>query len=228
MIKVFLFLLVFFSSIITIAQPSVIIATKNDYIKSVAAFKKNELIDLKKKIPNLVLDLKYGTANNFTKKKLYENANTTYMRLEPAFALFELQMELNKMGYGIKVFDAYRPYAATKLMWDLIQDEAYVANPKNGSGHNRGTTIDLTLMDIKSGRELDMGTPFDNFTDSASHAFTPKFNATIIANRTLLRTSMEKYGFKILASEWWHYGWVTTFNYDVMDLSFAQLKKLVK
>ena len=228
MVKIFQFLFFCFSYSVLFAQPSVIIYSKIDYTKSVKAFKQNEMVNLKNKIPNIVLDLKYATKNNFTNKKLYINANTTYLRLEPAYALFELQMELNKMGYGIKVFDAYRPYAATKLMWDLIHDEAYVANPKNGSGHNRGTTIDLTLVDIKSGRELDMGTPFDNFTDSASHAFTAKFNATIIANRNLLRTSMEKHGFKILASEWWHYGWITTFNYDVMDLSFNQLKKFVK
>jgi zinc D-Ala-D-Ala dipeptidase len=210
------------------AQPAVIINTEIDYKASIKVNASNELKNLKLLLPNIVLDLKYATTNNFTKQKLYNNATTTYMRVQPATALQLLQKELNKMGYGIKVFDAYRPYAATKLMWDLIHDEAYVANPKNGSGHNRGTTIDLTLVDIKSGRDLDMGTPFDNFTDSASHAFTPKFNATIIANRTLLKTSMEKYGFKILASEWWHYGWVTTFNYDVMDLSFKQLSKLIK
>jgi zinc D-Ala-D-Ala dipeptidase len=202
-----------------------IIATYTQYKKSVADNAINEMVDLKKIIPLIVLDLKYASKDNFTNKKLYKNANTTYMRIQPAQALQQVQSYLKPMGYGLKIFDAYRPYVTTKLMWALIQDERYVANPKTGSGHNRGTTVDLTLIDIKTGLEIPMGTGFDNFTDSSHHSFTPFLQADIAANRNLLKATMLKFGFKALETEWWHYGWVSTDVYDVMDLSFKMLSR---
>jgi zinc D-Ala-D-Ala dipeptidase len=207
------------------AQPAVVIATYEAYKKTIMANAKNEMIDLKKLIPSIVLDLKYSTKDNFTNKKLYQKANTTYMRMEPALALQEVQFYLKSLGYGLKIFDAYRPYAATQLMWALIQDERYVANPKTGSGHNRGTTVDLTLIDLKTGNELPMGTAFDNFTDSSHHSFTSLLPEQITKNRNLLKSTMLKFGFKALETEWWHYGWISTDVYDVMDLSFKMLNK---
>jgi zinc D-Ala-D-Ala dipeptidase len=207
------------------AQPTVIIASYDAYKKTVLANAKNEMIDLKKLVPSIVLDLKYATKDNFTNKKLYKKATATYMRMEPALALQEIQFYLKPLGYGLKIFDAYRPYAATQLMWTLIQDERYVANPKTGSGHNRGTTVDLTLIDLKTGLEIPMGTGFDNFTDSSHHSFTTFLPAPIAANRNLLKTTMLKFGFKALETEWWHYGWISADVYDVMDVSFKMLQK---
>jgi zinc D-Ala-D-Ala dipeptidase len=209
------------------AQPSVIITTAKAYKNSIANNPKNELVNLKKLIPNIVLDLKYASKQNFTAKKLYTHAYTTYMRKEPAQALATIQKELNAIGYGIKIFDAYRPYEATKLMWTLIHDERYVANPNAGSGHNKGTTVDMTIIDLKTGIALNMGTEFDNFTDTAHHTFTANLPQQIIANRNLLKSTMQKFGFKSLETEWWHYGWISTDVYDVLDLSFKQLQRLV-
>ena len=143
-------------------------------------------------------------------------------------ALLEVQNFLTLQGYTLKIFDAYRPYAVTKLMWNLIKDERYVANPKNGSGHNKGTSVDLTIVKISSNTELDMGTGFDNFTDTAHHSFTSKLNADVIHNRNLLKTTMEQFGFKSLETEWWHYSWKTLEEFDVIDISFAMLKRLTK
>ncbi len=207
------------------AQPKSIIATYKQYKNSVAANAINEMVDLKKQIPTIVLDLKYASKANFTNQKLYNKARTTYMRIQPAQALEQVQTYLKPMGYGLKIFDAYRPYATTKLMWELIQDERYVANPKTGSGHNRGTTVDLTLIDLNTGLELPMGTGFDNFTDSSQHSFTALLPAPIAANRNLLKATMLKFGFKALETEWWHYGWISTDVYEVMDLSFKMLNK---
>jgi D-alanyl-D-alanine dipeptidase len=104
-------------------------------------------------------------------------------------------------------------------MWELVHDERYVANPANGSGHNRGISVDLTIVDLVSGRELDMGTGFDNFTDSAHHSFA-SLPASVLRNRRLLKATMEKYGFKALETEWWHYSWPNDHRYDVLDIGF--------
>ena len=209
------------------AQNVFTISTKEQYDSSVKANTQNRLVNLKKFIPGVNLNLKYATPNNFTNKKLYKKATTTYMRYDAAMALLEVQKYLNNQGMAIKIFDAYRPYAVTKLMWDLIHDERYVANPKSGSGHNKGTSVDLTIVKMDSGKELDMGTGFDNFTELAHHSHTPNFDSTIKANRNLLKSTMEKFGFKILDTEWWHYSWISVEKYDVIDLNFKQLKNVI-
>jgi D-alanyl-D-alanine dipeptidase len=209
------------------AQPLVIIATTNQFKTSSLVNEKNSLINLKTLIPSIILDLRYGSQVNFTKQKLYKNATTTYLRRDPANALLSAQSFLKPMGYGIKIFDAYRPYSVTKLMWDLIHDERYVANPKAGSGHNRGISVDLTLVELKTGKELDMGTNFDNFTDSAHHGFTNKLPENVKNNRANLKNVMEQFGFKALETEWWHYSWISNEKYDVLDLSFKKLHKII-
>ena len=93
------------------------------------------------------------------------------MRLIVARALGRVQQELNEKDLSLKIWDAYRPYSVTEKMWELIKDERYVADPKKGSGHNRGIAVDLTIIDRTTGKELDMGTGFDNFTDTAHQTF---------------------------------------------------------
>ena len=166
--------------------------------------------------------------NNFTKIKLYKFASTTFLRKDVAAALLLVQEYLKWMGLGIKVFDAYRPYSTTKLMWTIIHDDRYVANPVLGSGHNRGIAVDLTFVNLSSFKELNMGTAFDNFTDSAHHSFTKNFSGEVISNRNLLKSTMEKFGFKSLDTEWWHYSYISNDKYDVMDIDFKTLKKKLK
>lgn len=220
-------LFILFTSILS-AQPSPIIATEGNYILSVKANANNALLDIKKLIPTIIIDLKYATEANFTHKKLYRKASTTYLRAPVARALLAIQQELAKAGYGLKIFDAYRPYATTVLMWQLIKDEAYVANPQYGSGHNRGTSVDVTIVQTSNRNELAMGTAFDSFTDSAWHSFTTRLSPQVQANRQILLNVMEKYGFKKLESEWWHYSWVSVEKYEVLNLTFKKLKKIIR
>ena len=219
---------IFFTVNATLAQPTPIISTFSEYEKSVKLNDRNEMIDLKKFIPKVILDLKYNTANNFTKTKLYRFANTTYLRKDVAAALQGVEEYLKSIGMAIKIFDAYRPYSITQLMWALIHDERYVANPVYGSGHNRGISVGLTIVNLSTFRELDMGTAFDNFTDSAHHTFTKNLSKEIISNRTLLKSTMEKFGFKSLETEWWHYSWISNEKYDVIDINFKTLKRRIK
>jgi len=194
------------------------------YRKQVNTDSMQKMIEIKAFIPNIIYDLRYSTKNNFTHTKLYKNDDVTFLRLPVAVALQKVEKELNEKGYGLKVFDAYRPYAVTKKMWDLIHDERYVADPSKGSGHNRGLSIDLTIIILKDGTELNMGTGFDNFTDTAHHIFTD-LPVMVLQNRNVLKQMMEKYGFKALETEWWHYSWPNDRNYEVLDLDFKKLKK---
>lgn len=184
-----------------------------------------KMVELHTLMPGIVYDLQYATPNNFMHRQMYIPATRhTFLRLPAARALAAVQKELNSRGYGLKIFDAYRPYSVTVSFWELVKDERYVANPKNGSGHNRGLAVDLTIIDLKSKRELDMGTGFDNFTDSAHHSFTA-LPPTVLANRKLLKETMEKAGFKKLDTEWWHFFWTNDRGYEVLDLSFELLLK---
>ena len=111
----------------------------------------------------------------------------------------------------------------TVRMWNLIKDDRYVADPKKGSGHNRGIAVDLTLINKASGAELDMGTGFDNFSDTAHQKF-PNLPSVVLQNRQLLKTTMEKYGFTPLETEWWHFSWNHS-DFEVLDIEPKKFKK---
>jgi D-alanyl-D-alanine dipeptidase len=206
-------------------KPLKVITSIAEYKESVKKDANQKMVSLQKMIPNILLDLRYGSTNNFMQRLMYEDKpDYTFMRMPAAKALAQVQKELNKMGYGLKIFDAYRPYDVTKKFWDLVHDERYVANPAKGSGHNRGIAADLTIIDLKTKQELKMPTGFDNFTDSAHHDFM-NLSDEVLKNRKLLKETMEKYGFTAFATEWWHYSLPDPEKYDVMDLSFEELKK---
>src|SRR5207253_7510589 len=120
--------------------------------------------------PQIVIDLKYSTKNNFTHRVLYENADAL-VRLPAALTLKKINAELNTKGLGLKIFDAYRPYMATKNMWKVVHDDRYTANPAKGSGHNRGAAVDVTLVKLSTGEELPMPTAFDDFSEKAHHDY---------------------------------------------------------
>lgn len=225
-----LFLLVFFGTIhaqdSTIVRPPV---TKKlqKYYKQVKDDSTKRMVELKNIISGLQYDLRYASTENFMKRLMYPSTTSqTYLRLPAALALQKVQQELNSTGLGLKIFDAYRPYSVTEKFWELVRDERYVANPAKGSGHNRGIAVDLTIISLKTGKELDMGTGFDNFTDTAHHSFA-SLSADVLQNRKLLRSIMEKYGFKALETEWWHYSLPDWNKFELLDIPFVQLGKSI-
>jgi len=182
-----------------------------------------QLVGLRNLIPSLHVDLVYATHRNFTKTILYENAEA-YMAKRAAEALANVERDLNRKGLGLKIYDAFRPFAATCKIWRLVPDRRYAANPAKGSDHNRGRAVDLTIVDLKTGEELDMGTGFDNFTDTAHHSFA-FLPAQVISNRKLLRQTMWRHGFSGVPTEGWHYKWKTTEQMPVLNLSCSDLKE---
>ena len=195
------------------------------YNKQVKKDPAKKMMELKKAIPGIVYDLRYATTNNFMHRLMYPaKTNFTFLRKPATIALLKVQRELNKSGWGLKIFDAYRPFSVTVKFWELVHDERFVANPSKGSGHNRGTTVDLTIINLKTGAELNMGTGFDNFSDTAFHSFT-QLPEEVLQNRMLLKSSMENYGFKAYNEEWWHYSLAESARFELLDIDFKKLKK---
>lgn len=202
-----------------------VISSATTYMKTVNRQADKRMVNLQQKIPGIVFDLKYAGTDNFMHEKLYPPVHTTYLRAAASLKLYKVQQELRSKNLGLKIWDAYRPYSVTVKMWEPIKDDRYVADPKQGSGHNRGIAVDLTLIDLITKKELDMGTGFDNFSDSA-HSDYKNLPAAILTNRELLRSTMEKYGFRVLDSEWWHFYLPDPASYELLDLSFDELQKL--
>ena len=166
----------------------------------------------------------YATKDNFTGRRIYpKNTIHTYLVKDAADALKKVAAELEKLGIGILVWDAYRPYSATVKFWKLIHDERYVANPKKGSGHNRGIAIDMTLFKLGSGDRIEMPTGFDNFSDTAHHDFMA-VNEEKLKNRSFLKNIMERNGFQSFQTEWWHYSWPNNKKYEILNVPFKRIK----
>ncbi|MFI5185661.1 MAG: M15 family metallopeptidase [Chitinophagales bacterium] len=195
----------------------------SEYKQTVKADSLKIMVELKKIVPGIRYDLRYATLNNFMHEQLYKNGDVTFLRLPVAEALSKVQQELNAKGLCLKIWDAYRPYSATVKMWEPIKDDRYVADPKKGSGHNRGIAVDLTIIEKRTGAELNMGTGFDNFSDTAHQDFKNLPEETL-QNRLLLKTVMEKYGFIALETEWWHFYWSRA-DFELMDIDFKKFKK---
>jgi D-alanyl-D-alanine dipeptidase len=191
------------------------------YQSSVKLDKNKQLVEIQKWIPNIKLDIRYASKNNFTKVAVYKQARA-FARLPVVEALRNVQEELNEIGIGLKIYDAYRPYNVTVKFYEIASDKSFVANPKDGSRHNRGCAIDLTLIDLKTGKELMMPTPYDSFAPEAAANYN-NLSAEIIKNRSLLINTMEKNGFKVLSNEWWHFDFNGWRNFELMDIPFEKL-----
>ncbi|NUO01024.1 MAG: M15 family metallopeptidase [Saprospiraceae bacterium] len=170
----------------------------------------------------IVLDLKYATKDNFVKEKLYD-CPRCFLRPDVAKAVIAAHKELKKKGYGgLKLFDCYRPRPIQRKLWKILPDDRYVANPDKGSMHNRGSAVDLTIVD-KKGKELDMGTEFDYFGPEGYHSYT-KLSKQVLTNRKLLRETLAKHGLHHIKTEWWHYSYRAK-QYELSDWVWGCNKK---
>lgn len=162
----------------------------------------SDFVRLKDLSPDFVYELKYATPDNFLKQAVYD-CGECYLRKSTAEALVKANEAFKQLGYRIKLFDCYRPLRVQKKMWKILPGTHYVANPAKGSKHNRGAAVDLTLVDAQ-GKELNMGTPFDFFGKEAHHTYT-QHSKEVLENRKLLKETLDKFNFKSIYSEWWHY-----------------------
>ena len=178
------------------------------------------LVDIRTVNRNIRLDIRYATANNFLKRKLYSTPKCA-LRSSVAQKLALVQTDLEKVGLGLKVYDCYRPFSVTKQMWEVLPDPNYVANPARGSRHNRGAAVDLTLVD-RTGKELEMPTPFDDFTAKAHRDYAGG-SAQSRKNRQLLEDAMKKQGFIGITTEWWHFDSEDWQKFAILDIPLGAI-----
>jgi len=186
-------------------------------------FKPTDLVELIKLDPTLKLDIRYATKNNLARRAVYTQARA-FLQREAAMAVVKVNRELKPLGYGLLIFDGYRPWRVTKLFWDMTKpkDRQFVADPKNGSRHNRGCAVDLSLYDLKTGKEIEMTGAYDEMSERSYPDYTGG-TAKQRRMRDLLRSKMEANGFTVFKVEWWHFDYKDWKMYRISDVPFEKL-----
>lgn len=198
-----------------------LILTLQEYQKSIEQDTGKKLIPLRSMIKDIALDIKYATASNVFYTRLYKSP-IAMARYNAVKALKKVQDELKLKGVGLKIYDAYRPYQVTVKMFQLLPDTVYMGLPWKGSRHNRGTAFDLTLVDLKTGKDLKMPTPFDALV-YASHPNFQGLPKDVLDNRELLKETMMKHGFVVDPVEWWHFNYSDGKQYELLDIELETL-----
>lgn len=194
--------------------------------REAGTFRKADLVELTTVDPTIHLDIRYATPNNFTGRVVYDEARA-FLQRPAAEALVRVSAALKDKGYGLLVFDGYRPWRVTKLFWDITsqekRDAGFVANPAKGSKHNRGAAVDLSLYDLSTGREVEMPSPYDEFTERADPDYAGGTSEQR-ERRDFLRAAMEKEGFTVDPGEWWHFNFKGWQEYPILDIPFREAR----
>ncbi len=192
-------------------------------------FLPTDLVELTKLDPTIKLDIRYATTNNLFSTVFYSQARA-FMQRPAADAVARVNQKLHKQGYGLLVHDAYRPWYVTKVFWDATPDDKklFVADPSQGSRHNRGAAVDLTLYDLKTGKPVEMVGTYDETTDRAYPDY-PGGTSLQRWHRKLLRDAMESEGFTVYEAEWWHFDFKDWRKYPIgiYDLKKSASNKLL-
>jgi D-alanyl-D-alanine dipeptidase len=188
-----------------------------------AARARQILVELITLDSTMKLDIRYASANNFLGRPVYTEARAFLIR-PAADALVRVHRRLREDGYGILVFDGYRPWSVTRTFWEATppSQREYVADPSKGSRHNRGCAVDVSLYDLATGEEVQMPSPYDDFTARAGSSFA---GGTPIQRdrRDLLRRVMEEEGYLVYTPEWWHFDFNGWQSHPLLDVPFEQL-----
>jgi zinc D-Ala-D-Ala dipeptidase len=189
------------------------------------SFRSPELVELNKLDSTIKLDIRYATANNFLGTPLYSQARA-FLQRPAAEALVRVNRKLKAQGYGLLVHDGYRPWYVTKIFWDATPDDKkklFVADPSEGSRHNRGCAVDLTLYDLSTRKEVEMPSLYDEMTERAAADYSGG-TAEQREHRTILRRAMESEGFVVLPAEWWHFDYKDWKEYPILNVKFEDIK----
>lgn len=192
--------------------------------KEAGPFRSPELVELVTLDSTIKLDVRYATPNNLAGRAVYTEARALLQR-PAAEALVRVHRALGQKGYGLLVFDGYRPWRVTKLFWDVTPPEKreFVADPSKGSKHNRGCAVDLSLYELASGREVEMPSVYDDMSPRAYPTYTGGTEEPR-ARRDLLRAAMEREGFTVEPNEWWHFNYKDWTQYPILDIPFKDIR----
>jgi CubicO group peptidase (beta-lactamase class C family)/D-alanyl-D-alanine dipeptidase len=187
-------------------------------------FRKPDLVDLTTLDDTIKLDIRYATTNNFLSTPFYTSARA-FLQRPAAEALVRVHKKLAEQGYGLLIHDGYRPWSVTKMFWEATPEKQriFVANPAQGSRHNRGCAVDLTLYDRATGKPIQMVGGYDEMSDRSYPAY-PGGTSLQRWHRDLLRHAMEAQGFTVYEAEWWHFDYNDWRKYPILNLSFEQIE----
>lgn len=188
-------------------------------------YRPSDLVELISLDPTIRLDIRYATSNNLVGRPVYTQARA-FMQRPAAEALVAASQWLAPQGYGLLVFDAYRPWSVTKIFWDITPPEKrmFVADPAVGSKHNRGCAVDISLYDLRTGLEVEMPGVYDEMSDRSFVTYTGG-TAEQRAHRDLLRQAMEREGyFFVYPEEWWHYDYKDFRDYAIQNFAFEDIR----
>ncbi|WNV06584.1 M15 family metallopeptidase [Candidatus Methylospira mobilis] len=184
-------------------------------------FRAPELVELINLESGLRLDIRYATANNFVGYPVYSEARA-FLQKPAAEALIRVHRKLGAQGYGLMIYDGYRPWSVTKIFWDAVSGpkRQFVADPAQGSRHNRGCAVDLTLYELITGQAVAMPTDYDEMTQRAYFDY-PGGTPESMALREILKAAMTSEGFTVHPREWWHYDYQDWQSYGILDVPFS-------
>jgi D-alanyl-D-alanine dipeptidase len=193
--------------------------------RETGAFHPADLVELARTVPGVKLEIRYATSNNFLETPVYEQARA-FLQRPAAESLARVAKALRAQGFGLLVFDGYRPWYVTKIFWDATPEDKkqFVANPEEGSRHNRGCAVDLTLYDLKTGQAVNMPSGYDEMTGRAYADYAGGTDAER-RHREALRGAMEAEGFTVYAYEWWHYDYRDWKAYRISNLPFDRIAR---
>ena len=188
-------------------------------------FRKPDLVELTSLDPSIKLDIRYASHNNFLSTPIYSEARA-FLQRPAAEALVRVNRKLKPLGYGLLVHDAYRPWYVTKIFWDATPDDKkiFVADPREGSRHNRGCAVDLSLYDLDTGKPVEMVGVYDEMSERSYPGY-PGGTSLQRWHRELLRQAMEQEGFEVYEFEWWHFDYQDWRKYPILNLTFDQVLK---
>lgn len=198
----------------------IVLASSAILLAQLAELPRHKLVDLQTLIPDLVVDMPYATPHNFTGETLYP-ANRAFLVEPAATALASAAELLRAHGYRLKILDAYRPLSVQHKLWEKNPDRNFVAHPSTGSRHNRGASVDLTLVTM-AGDEIEMPSQYDEFGAKAG-AYQQGLPPHVSENLTILQKAMQAAGFKLLASEWWHFDHPSYKDFPLLDVALTEL-----
>ena len=196
--------------------------------KEAGPFRAPDLVEVVKLDPTIRLDIRYATSNNFLGRPVYDQSRA-FLQRPAAEALRRANRALRKQGYGIVIHDGYRPWAVTKMFWDSTPEDKkqFVADPSQGSRHNRGCAVDLSIFDLKTKEIVTMPSGYDEMTERSHINYaggTPEQRRV----RDMLRAAMEAEGFTVYEPEWWHYDYKDWREYPILNISFREIDKQAK
>jgi zinc D-Ala-D-Ala dipeptidase len=191
--------------------------------KETGVFREPDLVELIKLDKTIRLDIRYAGKNNFLGRPVYTEARA-FLQRPAAEALIRANKSLRKRGYGLVIHDGYRPWAVTKMFWDATPDDKklFVADPSQGSKHNRGCAVDLSMFELKTGKIVEMPSGYDEMTER-SHINYAGGSEEARRLRDMLRAAMEAEGFAVFEPEWWHYDYKDWKEYPILNISFAEV-----